>query len=190
MGPTGRRFRYSARQSGRMDYGASSSGFSLLSMGKARFGGAPLDATPPTGAKLERRPGFRLFRQVARRFRRSSRGARWPRRKGGLRCRRRRFRTDFVTRRLAVTRWWRCRLCSQPRCWATALSMGDGLEGSSAPSLLRRLRQVSISEFAPGLRHEPFAGLSVLLGGQLRLLCCFACYRLYPSWATLLVRSA
>ena len=52
-----------------------------------------------------------------------------------------------------------------PAVFPAAL-LGDGLErlGSSAPALLRRLRQISIGEFAPGLHDEMLTGLADIAG--------------------------
>ena len=82
--------------------------------------------------------------------------------------------------RLTVTRWCRCRLCSQPRCVPSravfpAALFGDGLEdlGSSAPAFLGCLREIAVGEFLSGLRQEMRAGLLILLGGHLGLLLLF-----------------
>ena len=58
-----------------------------------------------------------------------------------------------------------------PAVFPAAL-LGDSVEdlNGGAPALLRRLRQISIGEFAPGLHDETLAGLSILLGDHLELL--------------------
>ena len=60
---------------------------------------------------------------------------------------------------------------SVPAVFPAALS-SDGLEdlGSSAPALLRCLREIAVGEFLSGLRQEMLAGLLILLGGHSGLL--------------------
>ena len=61
-----------------------------------------------------------------------------------------------------------------PAVFAAAV-VGDSFQdlGSGTPSFLRRLWQIAVGEFVPGLHHEMLTGLLILLCGHLWLLLLF-----------------